>query len=108
MPVLQRIVRGFQQKRARMLDLLQIFNAHEVQKHLLRHVLDIDGLEPGRPSGNGQNRAKPGHGGVLPGPKVTTEIAEARGVPVGVDCVSPAAHSAFATPLEMMQFIAPF
>ena len=50
--------------------------------------------------------AKPGHGGVLPGPKVTAEIAEARGVPVGVDCVSPAAHSAFATPLEMMQFIA--
>jgi glutamate synthase domain-containing protein 2 len=50
--------------------------------------------------------AKPGHGGVLPGPKVTAEIAEARGVPVGVDCVSPAAHSAFTTPLEMMQFIA--
>jgi len=50
--------------------------------------------------------AKPGHGGVLPGPKVTPEIAAARGVPVGVDCVSPAAHSAFATPLEMMQFIA--
>ena len=50
--------------------------------------------------------AKPGHGGVLPGPKVTPEIAAARGVPMGVDCVSPAAHSAFATPLEMMQFIA--
>ncbi len=50
--------------------------------------------------------AKPGHGGVLPGPKVTPEIAEARGVPVGVDCVSPAAHSAFSTPIEMMQFIA--
>jgi glutamate synthase domain-containing protein 2 len=50
--------------------------------------------------------AKPGHGGVLPGPKVTAEIAAARGVPMGVDCVSPAAHSAFATPLEMMQFIA--
>ena len=33
--------------------------------------------------------AKPGHGGVLPGPKVTPEIAMARGVPVGVDCVSP-------------------
>ncbi|MGE4051485.1 MAG: FMN-binding glutamate synthase family protein [Piscinibacter sp.] len=49
--------------------------------------------------------AKPGHGGVLPGPKVTAEIAEARGVPVGVDCVSPAAHSAFATPIEMMRFI---
>ena len=50
--------------------------------------------------------AKPGHGGMLPGPKVTPEIAEARGVPVGVDCISPAAHSAFSTPMEMMQFIA--
>ncbi|MEY3251731.1 MAG: hypothetical protein RL227_704, partial [Pseudomonadota bacterium] len=50
--------------------------------------------------------AKPGHGGVLPGSKVTPEIAEARGVPVGVDCVSPASHSAFSTPIEMMQFIA--
>jgi glutamate synthase domain-containing protein 2 len=43
---------------------------------------------------------------VLPGPKVTIEIADARGVPVGVDCVSPAAHSAFSTPVEMMHFIA--
>jgi glutamate synthase domain-containing protein 2 len=49
--------------------------------------------------------AKPGHGGVLPGPKVTHEIAEARGVPPGTDCVSPASHSAFRTPVEMMQFI---
>ena len=49
--------------------------------------------------------AKPGHGGVLPGPKVTAEIAQARGVPVGSDCVSPASHSAFSTPREMMQFI---
>ncbi len=49
--------------------------------------------------------AKPGHGGVLPGPKVTAEIAAARGVPAGVDCVSPAAHSAFSTPVEMLQFI---
>ncbi|MEY2952011.1 MAG: hypothetical protein RLZZ401_98 [Pseudomonadota bacterium] len=49
--------------------------------------------------------AKPGHGGVLPGPKVTPEIAQARGVPVGVDCVSPSSHSAFQTPIEMMQFI---
>ena len=49
--------------------------------------------------------AKPGHGGVLPGPKVTPEIAEARGVPVGEDCVSPASHSAFATPVELMQFV---
>ena len=50
--------------------------------------------------------AKPGHGGLLPGSKVTAEIAQARGVLPGVDCVSPAAHSAFSTPLEMMAFIA--
>ena len=49
--------------------------------------------------------AKPGHGGVLPGPKVTPEIAAARGVPVGVDCVSPANHGAFKTPVQMMEFI---
>ena len=49
--------------------------------------------------------AKPGHGGVLPGPKVTPEIAEARGVPVGVDCVSPAAHSSFSNPIELLQFV---
>jgi len=49
--------------------------------------------------------AKPGHGGVLPGPKVTAEIAAARGVPEGVACISPARHSAFSTPVEMMQFI---
>ncbi|HWI10189.1 MAG TPA: FMN-binding glutamate synthase family protein [Burkholderiaceae bacterium] len=49
--------------------------------------------------------AKPGHGGVLPGPKVTLEIAAARGVMPWVDCVSPASHAAFRTPIEMMQFI---
>ena len=49
--------------------------------------------------------AKPGHGGVLPGPKVTIEIAEARGVQPWVDCVSPASHGAFKTPVEMMRFI---
>jgi glutamate synthase domain-containing protein 2 len=49
--------------------------------------------------------AKPGHGGVLPGAKVTPEIAQARGVQVGIDCVSPSAHGAFTTPIEMMLFI---
>ncbi len=49
--------------------------------------------------------AKPGHGGVLPAAKVTPEISAIRGVPMGQDCVSPAAHSAFSTPLEMMAFI---
>jgi glutamate synthase domain-containing protein 2 len=50
--------------------------------------------------------AKPGHGGVLPGPKVTAEIAEARGVRQGVDCVSPAKHAVFSTPIELLEFIA--
>lgn len=50
--------------------------------------------------------AKPGHGGMLPAPKITPEIAEARGIPMGIDCVSPPAHSAFSTPIEMMNFVA--
>lgn len=49
--------------------------------------------------------AKPGLGGVLPGNKVTEEIAEARGVPVGETCISPASHSAFTTPRELVRFI---
>mgnify|MGYP003636711309 FL=1 len=50
--------------------------------------------------------AKPGHGGVLPGTKVTKEIAETRGVPAGENCISPVAHSAFSTPLEMLAWAA--
>jgi glutamate synthase domain-containing protein 2 len=50
--------------------------------------------------------AKPGHGGVLPGAKVTPEIAAARGVAVGEDCISPARHSAFDSPVGLLQFIA--
>ncbi|MGM0450650.1 MAG: FMN-binding glutamate synthase family protein [Pseudomonadota bacterium] len=49
--------------------------------------------------------AKPGHGGILPGAKVTEEIAEARGVPVGEDVVSPPSHSAFSTPIELLEFL---
>lgn len=49
--------------------------------------------------------AKPGHGGILPGAKVTAEIAAAREVEIGVDCISPSRHSAFTTPVEMMEFI---
>ena len=49
--------------------------------------------------------AKPGHGGMLPGAKVSIEIATARGVPVGVDCISPSSHSAFDTPISLLQFI---
>ena len=50
--------------------------------------------------------AKPGHGGVLPAAKVSREIANTRGVPMGVDCVSPSRHSVFSTPVELLQFIA--
>jgi glutamate synthase domain-containing protein 2 len=50
--------------------------------------------------------AKPGHGGVLPAAKVSREIAQTRGVPLGKDCISPAGHSAFATPIGLLQMIA--
>ena len=50
--------------------------------------------------------AKPGHGGILPANKVSPEIAATRGIPVGIECISPASHSAFSTPTEMMQFVA--
>lgn len=49
--------------------------------------------------------AKPAHGGILPGRKVNTEIAAIRGVPVGQDVDSPAAHSAFSTPIELLEFV---
>ncbi len=50
--------------------------------------------------------AKPGHGGVLPGTKVSAEIAAARGVMQGKDCVSPAAHSTFSTPIGLLEWAA--
>ena len=50
--------------------------------------------------------AKPGHGGMLPAAKVTEEIARIRGVPAHHDCLSPRGHSAFSTPIELMEFAA--
>ena len=49
--------------------------------------------------------AKPGHGGVLPAAKITPEIAETRGVPMGRDCISPATHSEFSTPRGLLEFV---
>jgi glutamate synthase domain-containing protein 2 len=49
--------------------------------------------------------AKPSHGGLLPGAKISAEIAEFRGVLMGVDCLSPATHKEFSTPIELMDFI---
>lgn len=49
--------------------------------------------------------AKPGHGGMLLAPKVTPEIAEARGIEPYKDCVSPSSHSEFSTPRELLKFV---
>ena len=49
--------------------------------------------------------AKPGHGGILPASKVTEEISKIRDVPMGKDVLSPPTHSAFSTPIELLEFI---
>ncbi|WP_197355523.1 FMN-binding glutamate synthase family protein [Aureliella helgolandensis] len=50
--------------------------------------------------------AKPGHGGILPAAKVTAEISQIRHVPMGRDVISPPGHSAFSTPIELLEFVA--
>ena len=49
--------------------------------------------------------AKPGKGGVLPASKISREIAEARGIPFGKDCISPNSHSVFHDVDSMIEFI---
>lgn len=49
--------------------------------------------------------AKPGLGGVLPGAKVTKEIAEIRGVPEGKSVISPSRHTAFHDVDSMLDFV---
>jgi len=49
--------------------------------------------------------AKPGKGGVLPGAKITPEIAKIRGVEVGKDVLSPPNHKAFSNVAELVVFI---
>ena len=49
--------------------------------------------------------AKPGLGGMLPGVKVSPEIAATRGIPVGEDCASPSRHTAFGDVDEMLDFV---
>lgn len=49
--------------------------------------------------------AKPGHGGILPAAKLTPEICEIRGVQPGKDVISPSAHSAFDSPIGLLQFV---
>ena len=50
--------------------------------------------------------AKPGHGGILPAAKLTPEIAKMRRVPMGRDVLSPPGHSAFVSPIGLLEFIA--
>lgn len=49
--------------------------------------------------------AKPGLGGHLPAAKITPEIASYRGIPLGVDCISPSAHTAFSSVETLVQWI---
>lgn len=49
--------------------------------------------------------AKPGKGGVLPGAKITEEIAKIRHVEMGKDVISPPSHKVFTNVPEMMDFI---
>jgi glutamate synthase domain-containing protein 2 len=49
--------------------------------------------------------AKPGLGGLLPGAKVTPEVAAMRGIPAGVDCWSPTRHSTFSSADELLDFV---
>ena len=49
--------------------------------------------------------AKPAHGGILPGKKVTEEIAQIRGVPVGKDVLSPSQHKAFSGAKGLIGFL---
>jgi glutamate synthase domain-containing protein 2 len=49
--------------------------------------------------------AKPGHGGILPAAKLTPEIVAIRGVVPGQDVISPPAHTAFSTPIGLLEFL---
>ena len=49
--------------------------------------------------------AKPGKGGILPGVKVTREIAAIRGIPEGQDSISPNRHPDIGSIAELGQFL---
>lgn len=49
--------------------------------------------------------AKPAHGGILPGAKVTREIATIRMLEPGKDALSPPMHLEFSTPIGLLEFV---
>ena len=69
-------------------------------KHTVARVPQIRAIEVKLSQG-----AKPGVGGVLPRAKITSEIAEIRGIPTDRDCISPAGHSTFRNADEMLDFV---
>lgn len=74
------------------------FSLDELVKRVEEH--DVRAIEIKLSQG-----AKPGRGGVLPGAKVTAEIGRIRGIPVGKDCLSPAAHREFSNADELLDFV---
>ena len=75
------------------------FNAEEFQEKARRDQVKMIEIKISQ-------GAKPGHGGLLPGSKVTKEIADTREIEVGKDCLSPAAHPEFDTPTGLLEFVA--
>lgn len=49
--------------------------------------------------------AKPGKGGMLPGEKVTEEIANIRGIPLGKDSISPNPHAEIDSVTELLDTV---
>lgn len=72
----------------------------ETFQHLIKTHTNIRMIEIKLSQG-----AKPSHGGLLPKEKITPEIAKFRMIDSDKDCLSPAQHSEFSNPLELMQFI---
>ncbi len=74
------------------------FSLEELKKRAAKH--NVKAIEIKLSQG-----AKPGRGGVLLADKITPEIAEIRGIPVGKDCISPPGHSAFGNADELLDFV---
>ena len=69
-------------------------------KNMVQNNSDIKMIEVKLSQG-----AKPGKGGILPGQKVTKEIANIRGITPFKDCISPSRHTAFSTVDGLIDFI---
>jgi glutamate synthase domain-containing protein 2 len=78
------------------------FDAAQFQDTIGEHSAQIRMVELKLSQG-----AKPGHGGLLPLAKITRDIAQARKLPFPPlsDCHSPASHSAFSNPMELIEFV---